>query len=85
MSDSAQDEATMIARMAAVISAILVLVAGVAASVGLFQASAVALLAGLATSIASVVGRPGRGARFVAPSIIGVAMVTVIVAGYLPR
>ena len=81
MSDSTGREQTLIARTAAVISAILVLGAGVAASLSLFQASGLALLAALATSIASVAGRPGRGARWVAPSIIGVALVTVIAAG----
>ena len=84
MSDSTRNEATIVARAAAVMSAILVLIAGIAASIGLFQASGLALLAALAASIASVAGHPGRGARGVAPSIIGLAIVTVIVGGYLP-
>ena len=81
MSASVGDEATVIARAAAVISALLVLGAGIAASFDLFQVSGLALLAALAASIASVAGRPGRGVRWMAPSIIGIAMVTVIAAG----
>lgn len=78
-------EATAISHAAAVIAAILVVVAGAFAAFDLLQVSGLALFGALAASIASVAGRPSRGYRWVGPAIVGVAMLTVIVVGFVPR
>ena len=80
---AAEAEATAISRATAAISAILVLVAGAFAAVGMLQVSGVALLGALAMSIASVAGRPSRGYRWVGPTIVGMAMLTVIIASFV--
>jgi len=79
----ADAEATAISRATAVITAVLVVVAGVCAAVDVLQISGLALFAASATSIASVAGRPSRGYRWVGPLVIGVAMLTVIIAGFV--
>jgi len=79
----AADEATAIARGTAVAAVILVVVAGVAAFFGLLQVSGLALFAAFVSSIASVAGRPTRGARWVGPTIIAVALVTVVVVDFV--
>jgi hypothetical protein len=67
-----------------VIAAVLVMVGGVFAFEGTLQVSGLALFAALAASIASVAGHRVRGVRWMAPTVVGAAMVTVIVAGFLP-
>jgi hypothetical protein len=80
---AADFEAAVVSRAAAVVAAILVLVSGGVAALGLFQICGLGLLAALAASIASVAGHPGRSVRWIGPAVIVVAMVTVIVAGFL--
>jgi hypothetical protein len=79
----AADEATAIARGTAVAAVILVVIAGASAFVGLLQISGLALFAAFVSSIASVAGRPTRGARWVGPTVIAVALLTVILAGFV--
>ncbi len=79
----AANEATAIARGTAVAAVILVVVAGIAAFFGILQVSGLALFAAFVSSIASVAGRPSRGARWVGPTVIAVALLTVIVAGFV--
>ena len=76
-------EAVAVSRVTSVIAALLVVGAGIAAWFGLLQISGVTLFGALAMSIASVVGRPSRGWRWVGPAIVGAAMLTVIVASLL--
>jgi hypothetical protein len=71
----ARAEATAISRWTAALSGILVLGAGILAFVGNLQASGLALFGALAMSIASVVGRPSRGWRWVGPVVVGAALV----------
>ena len=86
MTDADADaEATAISHAAAVIAAILVAVAGGFAVFGALQVAGLALFGALAASIASVAGRPSRGYRWVGPVIVGAAMLTVIVVGFVPR
>ncbi|HEX4399845.1 MAG TPA: hypothetical protein VHZ98_00790 [Galbitalea sp.] len=68
-----------------VIAAILVLAGGVFAFEGTLQISGLALFAALAASVAWVAGGPVRGPRWAVPAVIGVAMATVILAGFLPN
>jgi hypothetical protein len=68
-----------------VIAAVLVMVGGVFAFEGTLQVSGLALFAALAASVAWVAGRPVRGARWTVPAVIGTAMATVILAGFLPN
>jgi hypothetical protein len=85
MTTQTEEEATAIARVTALIAAILVLVAGAFASVDLLQISGLALLCALASSIASVAGRRSRGVRWIGPAIVAAAMVTVVVVGLVQR
>jgi hypothetical protein len=80
---AAEAEATSISRATAVITAVLVVIAGVFAYPGMLQVSGLALLGALAMSVASVSGRQARGYRWVGPVIVGIALLTVIVAGFI--
>jgi hypothetical protein len=82
---AAEAEATSISRATAVIAVALIATAGVFAAFGLLQVSGVALLAALAMSIASVVGRPTRGFRWVGPGVVGIALLTVILTSFISR
>jgi hypothetical protein len=79
----AEVEAGVIARATAAVAVVLVVIAGGCAFVGLLQVSGLALFGALAASIASVAGRSSRGARWVGPVIVGIAMITVVVAEFL--
>jgi hypothetical protein len=67
------------------ITAILVLAGGVFAFEGTLQVSGLALFAALAASVAWAAGRPVRCARWTVPAVAGMAMATVILAGFLPN
>lgn len=82
---AADAEATAISRATAVMAGALVAVAGLCAFLEMLQASGLALFAALVASIASVAGRPSRGARWVGPVVVGTAMLAVIVAGFIQR
>jgi hypothetical protein len=82
---TAEAEATAISRATAVIAAVLVVTAGVFSYFGMLQISGLALFGALAMSIASVAGRKSRGYRWVGPAIVGIAMLTVVVAGFIHR
>jgi hypothetical protein len=82
---AAEAEATAISRTTAVIAAVLVVVAGAFAYLGMLQISGLALFGALAMSLASVARRPSRGYRWVGPVVVGSAMLTVIVAGFIQR
>jgi hypothetical protein len=83
MTTQTEAEATAIARVTAVIAAILVLVAGAFAYADLLQISGLALLCALAASIASATERRTRGVRWIGPAIVGAAMVTVVLVGFV--
>ena len=63
-----------------VITAVLVLIAGGLAGIGLLQASGITLLAALATSVATATKRPRRIVSWIPSIVIVVAIVTVALA-----
>jgi hypothetical protein len=74
------NERRAIGSATVVITTILVLIAGGLASIGLLQASGIALLAALAASVATATQRPRRIVSWIPPMVIVVAIVTVALA-----